>query len=160
MSSQEQTTPDQTISPLRDEKLATHSLWETALADPSLKSFLDLVKAAGLEPLLRGPDLLTVLAPMNEAFERGKRPVEHAPDYILRRALTEDELGASKSVKNLRGELLEIIKEESGIRIGGARVVRADIECTNGVIHVIDSLLQSAAPSALEPEKSDLPART
>lgn len=143
MSYQEQTTTNQTIAPTRDEKLATHDLFETASADRLLRAFMDLLNATTLKDLLRGPDLLTILAPTNEAFGAAERSVDEVAGYILRGAWTADELRASGSVKTMRGNSLEVSGNDAVTRIDGARVIRADIECTNGVIHVIDGLLQA-----------------
>lgn len=157
MSSQDQTTPDQTIASTRDLRLATHNLWETATADPSLQDFLDLLKAAGLTELLCGPDLLTLLAPVNEAFQ-WERPVDLASRLILRGALTADELRSSKWVKTLEGRPLEIGTQGGSVTIGGAPLLRTDVECTNGVIHFLGSLPRIASAGAAE--ELDIPART
>lgn len=143
MSYQEQTTKDQTVTPVIDEKLATHSLHDAIAADPSLSTFLDLLTAAGLDPVLRGPDLLTVLAPSNEAFViLGKEPVDVADSHLLPGAFTADEFRTTLSVKTLRGKPLPVNVSGENITIGGARLVRTDIECTNGVIHVIDRVIR------------------
>lgn len=141
MSYQEQTTPGQTIAAERDETLATRGLLQTAAADARLAKFIDLAKAGGLEPLLGGPDLFTVLAPVNEAFASGDRSPDRAGDCVIRGAITADQLRASGSAKALSGRPLQITGDSETIRINGARVLSADIECTNGVIHIVDRLL-------------------
>ena len=143
MSYQEQTTQDQTVAPIRDEKLATHDLFETIKRDHSLGRFVDLLAHAGLDNLLRGPDLLTVLAPVDDAFDSRQPAPGFARDFIVPGAATADELKVSKTVKTLNGTKLSVSVEDGNITVGGARLVRADIECTNGVIHVIDSLLRA-----------------
>ena len=140
MSYQEQTTPDQTIAPIRDERLATHTVFETIAADPGLKEFLRRVCDAGLEGVLRGPDLITVLAPSNDAFSGADQPVDLASKYILRGSATAAELRISGSIKSLNGNVVKISGTPGDVRAGHARFVRPDIECTNGVLHVIDSL--------------------
>ena len=143
MSYQEQTTRDQTVTPIIDDKLATHDLFETAAADEALSDFIGWVKAGGMEPVLRGPDLVTVLAPTNDAFRgAGKEPVDAAEYHIIRGALTEAELRRAKSVNTMGGKPLPIAVEGGNVTVGGARLVRSDIECTNGVLHVMDRLLR------------------
>lgn len=143
MSYQEQTTRDQTVTPVIDDKLATHNLFETAAADESLSNFIDWMKKAGMEPVLRGPDLLTVLAPNNDAFRgAGKEPVDAAEYHIIRGALTEAELRTTRSVNTLRGKPLSIAVDGGKVTIGGAPLVRSDVECTNGVLHVIGRVLR------------------
>ncbi|MBV8820363.1 MAG: hypothetical protein JO022_18530, partial [Acidobacteriaceae bacterium] len=115
MSYQDQTTVDQTVTPLRDEKLATHDLFATLSADPSLSFFLDAVKRAALDPFLSGPDLYTILAPSNQAFRPGQPPVDAIRDCILRGAFTAAELGASDSIKTLDGKPLPIAKRDGDL---------------------------------------------
>jgi uncharacterized surface protein with fasciclin (FAS1) repeats len=141
MSYQEQTTADQTVDPIVDEQLATKSLWETAAANPSLSSFMKVLKEAGLEALLSGPELSTVLAPENAAFERAQIEPGSARNYVLRSAITADEFKVSRSVKTVEGRVLQIARDNGEVSIGGARLIRTDIQCTNGVIHIIDSLV-------------------
>ncbi len=141
MSYQEQTTTDQTVAPTRDHKLATHSLLETMARDPSLRVFLDTLKAAGLEARLSGTDLFTLLAPANEVFGDSERPVSRMGDQVLPGAFTEAEIKTALSVKSLEGRSLKIESKDGRTSVGGARLVRVDIECTNGVIHVTDAFV-------------------
>lgn len=142
MSYQEQTTQDQTVAPVVDEKLATHDVFHTAMSDPSLRRFVQWMKDAGLEPVLRGPDLVTVLAARDEAMPAGREFIDRAAGQILRGAWTASDLKMSPSVKTLNGDPVQIRVEGEELRIGGARIVRSDIACTNGVLHIVDGLLQ------------------
>jgi uncharacterized surface protein with fasciclin (FAS1) repeats len=52
-----------------------------------------------------------------------------------------------EAIKTLQGEHLEISGAPPGIRLNGATVIKPDIECTNGIYHIIDRVL---LPRALE----------
>ncbi len=143
MSYQEQTTTDQTVAPNTYEQLATQDLYDTAASDGLLKNFLDLVNAAGLAAVLHSPDLHTVLAPSNEALrEANPDNIERAALHVLRGAFTAAELKSSPSVKTITGKALPIASRDGEIRVGGVRLVRTDVECTNGVLHIVDGLIQ------------------
>src|SRR6185312_11214521 len=147
MSSQDQTTKDQTVSEDVDRRLSTMNLLDTMSADPSLAEFLAAIRATGLQGNLGGPNLLTVLAPCNAAFEHIGRAIdpamigELARTHVLQGSWTAPELVRSGSVKTLQGGTLEIHAEEATTRVSGVGIARADIECTNGVLHVIDGVL-------------------
>lgn len=142
MSYQEQTTQNQTVAPTVDERLATHDLFDTAQADASLSRFVEAVRSAGLEPVLHGPDLLTILAPANDAFRAGESAADSVAKQILRGAYTEAELRSSPSIKTLNGTEARITRDGGELRVGGVRILRSDIECTNGVIHVVDGVVR------------------
>lgn len=151
MSYQEQTTQNQTVDDDRDETLATHDLLDTAAADGNFTRFLAAVSAAGLESLLRGPDLYTIFIPENDAFQDVEASLGRdldpgrIPDLVRYHmapgALTAEELAVSQSLKTLQGESLRFESDGASVRVGGASIVRPDIECTNGVLHAIDRLL-------------------
>ena len=147
MSSRDQTIKDQTVSENIDRRLATMNLLDTMASDPSLSEFLAAIRATGLQNNLAGPNLLTVLAPGNAAFEH----LDHAIDpamighlartHILPGAWTAAELARSGSVKTLQGGTLAIHSGGIETKVGGARIARPDIECTNGVLHILDGVL-------------------
>lgn len=58
--------------------------------------------------------------------------------HLLGRAVTEDELRLSESLRTLAGTDLRISRDGTSSRVGNARIVRPDVACTNGVIHVVD----------------------
>ncbi|MGH9612617.1 MAG: fasciclin domain-containing protein [Bryobacteraceae bacterium] len=147
MSSQDQTTKDQTVSEDLDRRLSTMNLLDTMASDPSLSEFVAAIRATGLQNNLAGPDLLTVLAPLNAAFEHLDRAIDPAMigqlarTHILPGAWTAAELARSGSVKTLQGGTLAIHSGGVETKIGGIRIARADIECTNGVLHILDGVL-------------------
>jgi uncharacterized surface protein with fasciclin (FAS1) repeats len=141
MSYQEQTTQNQTVADNVDERLATHDLFDTLKADPSLSRFAAAVEGTQLESILHGPNLLTVLATPADALSGDA--ADAVRNHILRGAYTEAELRRSPQIKTLDGKPLAISVEGGELRVDGVRIQRSDIECTNGVIHVVDGVINA-----------------
>jgi uncharacterized surface protein with fasciclin (FAS1) repeats len=125
---------------------------DTAIAAGSFKSLVAAVQAAGLVDVLKGPGPYTVLAPTDEAF--AKIPKADLDALLkdkakLTKVLTYHVLTANVSAADLKlmkdfgtaqgGRIT--IDAAKGLRINGANVVKADIPASNGVIHVIDTVL-------------------
>lgn len=126
---------------------------QTAIDAGIFSSLVSAVQAAGLVDALSGEGPFTVFAPTDEAF--ANLP-EGALDSLLqdpeelKRVLTyhvvsgkvmASDVADLTEATTLEGSTLSIDTDENGVMINGANVVQADIECTNGVIHVIDSVL-------------------
>lgn len=140
MSSQDQNTVNQTVTPLRDEALATKSVLETARVEGKFQNLLELARQAGLEPILQGAERITLFAPEDGTWtaQADGDPGTICARLLVMGAFTADELVRSGRVRNRAGEMLEVRREGSEVRIGGMRVRRADIPCTNGVIQVME----------------------
>jgi len=125
---------------------------ETAVAAGSFKTLVTAVQAAGLVDTLSGAGPFTVFAPTDEAF--AKIPKETLDAVLADKAMltailtyhvvagkvmASDVMGLT-SAKTVQGGEVKI-DTANGVMINDARVVKADIECSNGVIHVIDSVL-------------------
>jgi uncharacterized surface protein with fasciclin (FAS1) repeats len=133
----------------------THDIVDTAVAAGSFTTLVAAVTAAGLVDTLKGPGPFTVFAPSNDAF--AKLPAGTVEDLVkpenkdkLTAILTlhvlsgavhaADIAGKTLSPASVNGEALTVDGTD-GVTINGAKVVSADIACTNGVIHVIDAVL-------------------
>jgi uncharacterized surface protein with fasciclin (FAS1) repeats len=128
---------------------------EVAVAAGSFKTLVAAVTAAGLGDTLSGPGPFTVFAPTDEAF--AKLPAGTVEGLLkdipaLTKILTYHVVAgkvmaadAAKltSAKTVEGSELKV-DASSGVKINDATVTRADIEASNGVIHVIDSVLMPA----------------
>ncbi len=113
---------------------------------------------AGLEETLAGEGPFTVFAPSDDAFARlpeGSVEALHAePDklievltyHIAPGRVTAAEVVRHKTVPTMHGEKL-LVSVDGSIRVDTARVVEADAEASNGIIHVIDRVLLPAAIS-------------
>jgi transforming growth factor-beta-induced protein len=128
-----------------------------AVADKAgaFKTLLAAAKAAGLVDALSGNKDLTVFAPTDEAFAKlPKGTVEDLlkPENkdklasILKyhvvegRVYSEDAL-AAKAAKTLQGASVKISVKDGAAYVDGAKIVTTDIDASNGVIHVIDSVI-------------------
>jgi len=127
---------------------------DTAVKAGSFKTLVAAVKAAGLVEALKGKGPFTVFAPTDEAF--AKLPAGTVENLL--KPENKDQLTAILTYHVVSGKVLasDVIKLESaktllgqsikidasnGVKINDAHVVKADIECGNGVIHVIDAVL-------------------
>jgi uncharacterized surface protein with fasciclin (FAS1) repeats len=132
-----------------------HDIVDTAVAAGSFKTLVAAVTAAGLVDTLKGAGPFTVFAPSDEAF--GKLPEGTVADLlkpenkakltailtlhvIAGKVMAADVAGKKLSPASLQGQELHV-DGTNGVTVNGAKVVTADIACTNGVIHVIDAVL-------------------
>lgn len=136
---------------------AEKDIVDTAVAAGKFNTLVAAVKAAGLVETLKGEGPFTVLAPTDEAFAKlPKGTVETLllPEnkdklvailtyhVIPGKALKADVAKLSgKSVKTVQGASVHVEVGEKGVFINNAKVIATDIETTNGVIHVIDTVI-------------------
>lgn len=134
---------------------ASSDIVDTAVGAGSFKTLVAAVQAAGLAETLKGPGPFTVFAPTDEAF--AKLPPGTVEDLLkpenkekLAKILTYHVVAgkvmaadAAKltSAKTVNGKELTVKAEGGGVKIDSASVVKTDIECSNGVIHVIDAVV-------------------
>lgn len=137
---------------------------ETALAAGQFTTLAKALDAAGLADALQGEGPFTVFAPTDAAFSRipaEKLAALLTPENrgtlqnILTFHVVSGKVGAADVVKMdkataLNGQRLPIATSDAGVRVAGAKVVRTDIECSNGVIHVIDSVMMPATKDIVE----------
>jgi transforming growth factor-beta-induced protein len=143
---------------------------QTALADKSFSTLVTALKAAGLVDTLQGDGPFTVFAPTNAAFAKlpkaeMKRLLDPKNKGLLASILTyhvapgtvlaKDVVGMKKSEPFLllnsaataNGQRINFTLTGGALKIGGSAIVKTDIECSNGVIHVIDTVM---VPSMLD----------
>lgn len=127
---------------------------DTAVAAGAFKTLVAAVQAAGLVDTLKGTGPFTVFAPTDDAF--AKLPESAVADFLkpenkakLQGVLTYHvvpgkvlaaEVLKLKSTKSVQGQDLAI-DTTAGVKVNGANVIQTDIVCTNGVIHIIDSVM-------------------
>jgi uncharacterized surface protein with fasciclin (FAS1) repeats len=160
MSNQEQTTVD--VGTGVDASLETATVFDTARQMTEISRFVEAIENAGLDAELRGPDLRTLFAPTNEALTAAPQNFWtelQKPDekdrlaqviglHIVQGKQTEADLRTTSTVKTLDGEPVQVEFRAEGSRYGGANIVRRDIACINGTIHVIDRLIVREYPYA------------
>lgn len=134
---------------------AQKDIVDTASADSSLTTFVKLVKQVGIAEDLRGYGRFTVFAPNDAAFAQLGPEVLGilANDSgLLAKILTYHVLVSSdplasatiegaKSYRTLQRGEIRIVPRDGGIYVNDARIVRADLRATNGIVHVIDKVL-------------------
>lgn len=123
---------------------------DTAMAAGKFKTLVKAVQAAGLVEALKGNGPLTVFAPTDEAFARlPKGTLEDLLKPENRDKLTSiltfhvvpgKIMLAAQSPETLEGQRLNI-QSSGSFEVNGAKVITADIVASNGVIHVIDTVL-------------------
>ena len=124
-----------------------------AAGTPQLSTLLSLVKKAGLADELSAPGALTVFAPTNAAFAKVPKKTLAAlaknPKQLQRVLLyhvvagkvTAAKVVKLRSAKTLAGPAVRIRVTGKTVRINTAKVAKADVLATNGVVHVIDRVL-------------------
>ncbi len=131
---------------------ATSDIVDTAVAAGDFTTLVTAIKAAGLVDTLKGPGPFTVFAPTDAAFAKlppGTLDALLADKAKLTAVLTYHVVAGNVSSAQVAGmtEASTVqggkltIDASAGVRINGATVVKADILTSNGVIHVIDTVL-------------------
>ena len=133
----------------------TPDIVDTAVAAGSFNTLAAALQAAGLVDALKGDGPFTVFAPTDEAF--AKLPAGTVENLLepenrdqLASILTYHvvpgtfESGAVVSMPGadtLQGGSLTFTTDDSGVKVNDAKIVQADVTASNGVIHVIDTVL-------------------
>jgi len=126
---------------------------ETAVSAGNFNTLVTAVKAAGLVETLKGKGPFTVFAPTDSAF--AKLPAGTVESLlknkdkltsILTYHVVAGKVMAADVVKltsatTVNGQSLTIKADKSGVMVDNAKVVITDIACSNGVIHVIDTVV-------------------
>ncbi len=134
-------------------RAAKPNIVQTAVAAGQFKTLVKLVKQAGLAGTLQGKGPFTVFAPTDAAFAKVPKATlaALAKDkaklravllyHVAKGKLTAAKVVKLRSIKTLNGQSLKVRVNHGTVTIGGARVVKADIGASNGVIHVINKVL-------------------
>ena len=128
---------------------------DVAVQAGTFKTLVAAVQAAGLVDTLNGNGPFTVFAPTDEAFAKLPpgtlddllKPENKAklaailtyhvvPEKIMAKAVAK-----MKSAKTVNGQSLTISMKDKDVMVDNAKVVKTDIVCSNGVIHVIDAVV-------------------
>ena len=130
------------------------TITETAGAAGNFSTLVSAVKAADLVETLSGPGPFTVFAPTDEAFanvpaetlagllkpEAKDQLVGVLTYHVVPGKVMAADVVKLTSAKTVQGQSVAI-SANGGVKIDGANVVTTDIECDNGVIHVIDAVI-------------------
>src|SRR5271169_4154229 len=136
-------------------KPASQDIVDTAVAAGSFKTLAAALQAAGLVDTLKGKGPFTVFAPTDEAFaklpagtvddllkpENKQKLVAILTYHVVPGKVLAAQVTEMNSAKTVNGESLTISVNGGAVMVDNAKVVKANIVCSNGVIHVIDSVL-------------------
>ena len=128
---------------------------DTAVANEQFSTLVAAVQAAGLVDTLKGDGPFTVFAPTNDAFAKlpagtvenllkpeNKDQLVAVLTYhvLLGKVMAADIAGKTLSTATVQGSMVDI-NATNGVMIDGATVTAVDMETSNGVIHVIDTVI-------------------
>lgn len=127
---------------------------DTAVAG-GFTTLVAAVKAAGLVETLKGPGPFTVFAPTDAAFARlpagtlesllkpeNKAKLQSIMTYhVVAGEVTAQDVAKLSSVRTVEGESLTIKTVNGGVTVDNAHVTKTDIMASNGIIHVIDTVM-------------------
>ena len=138
------------IAPVGDPDLI-----DLAVSVDDLSTLVTAVKAAGLVETLKGKGPFTIFAPTNKAFSElpaGTLEMLLKPENkdklvkVLTYHVVAGEYPAAKVKDGMKpatveGSTIAIKVSEKGVMVNDARVIKADVEASNGVVHVIDKVI-------------------
>jgi len=125
---------------------------DTAVAAGSFKTLATALQAAGLVETLKGAGPFTVFAPTDEAFAKlppgtveallkDKAKLTAILTYhVVAGQVSAAQASKLSSAKTVNGKSVKIT-HDNGVNIDNAHVIKADIAASNGVIHVIDTVI-------------------
>jgi uncharacterized surface protein with fasciclin (FAS1) repeats len=135
---------------------AAADIVETAAANGSFTTLVAAAKAAGLMDTLKGPGPFTVFAPTDEAFKKlpagtvenllkpeNKTQLTKVLTYhvVPGKVMASDVKGKTTTAKTVEGSTVAIDASGSAVKVDNATVSKADVNASNGVIHVIDTVI-------------------
>ena len=143
------------VLPISVAKASEKDIVDTAVGAGSFNTLVAAVQAAGLVDVLKGDGPYTVFAPTDEAF--AKLP-EGTVETLLKpenkdklvailtyhvvpgKVMSTDIAGKKADVASVQGGEISVDATD-GVKVDNAKVIAADVEASNGVIHVIDTVI-------------------
>ena len=128
------------------------NLVETAIIAGNFKTLIKAVQEAGLTDILRKEGPYTIFAPTDEAFSKlpagtiekllqDKEKLTNILTYhVVPNKVMAKDVSSLQKADTINGKQIKI-DTANGVKIDKARIIKTDIECTNGVIHIIDKVL-------------------
>ena len=129
---------------------------ETAIAAGSFKTLVSAIQAAGLTETLSGKGPFTVFAPNEDAFAKLPagtldgllKDIPKLKQLLSYHVVPGKQMAADimklTTLKTVEGQDLAV-NSSNGVKINNAKVIKADVGCDNGVIHVIDTVFAMQA---------------
>jgi uncharacterized surface protein with fasciclin (FAS1) repeats len=125
------------------------TITETVMNDNSLHVFADALKNLELAETLKGAGPFTLFVPDDDAFGKvnltemlndGKKLKETFTYHVLEGKYTADEVAGLEHAHTMNIKALTIRVKDGEILIDNGKIKKGDIECSNGVIHVVDAV--------------------
>lgn len=141
-----------TAAPKASEK---KDIVDTAVAAGQFKTLAQALTTAGLVDTLKGSGPFTVFAPTDAAFaklpkgtledllkpENKQKLVSILTYHVVPGELKAADVVKEKELKTVEGQNLNVAVKDGKAKVNDANIVKTDIICSNGVIHVIDSVV-------------------
>ncbi len=142
-------------APAAGQARAQADIVDTAVAAGQFKTLAAALQAAGLVETLKGAGPFTVFAPTDAAFaalpagtvenllkpENKQKLIEVLTYHVVPGRYPAARVASLDEAATVNGDSLDIATSGNAVTVEGARVVTADVNATNGVIHVIDKVL-------------------
>lgn len=152
-------------APVAAEAVQAQTVADVIAADARYSTLAGLLQGAGLTDVLKGEGPFTVFAPVNEAFlkldpavlvDLAKPENVEKLQNILKyhvvpgKIASADAKGAAVDLTTVQSGMLKVDGTGEQVKVGEAAVLEADIAASNGVIHVIDTVLNPPAAAPAE----------
>jgi uncharacterized surface protein with fasciclin (FAS1) repeats len=162
-------TPAPTTAPV------VKTIFETAVADGRFTTLVAAVQAAKLNGTLNSAGPFTVFAPTDDAFKKLpngtvatllKDPEGNLKQILLYHVVSGNVMAKDAMsltyAKTVQGDNITITSKNGTLMVNGAKVIIADIKCSNGVIHVIDTVIMppEKKPATPTPTATPQPSKT
>jgi len=139
----------------KKDSMSQKDVVDTAVDAGDFTTLVTAIKAADLVETLKGKGPFTVFAPTDEAFaklpsgtvedllkpENKQKLVSILTYHVVPGEVMASEVVKLSNAKTVNGQALTITVEGGRVMVDSANVVKTDIECSNGVIHVIDAVV-------------------
>lgn len=146
------------------ERVASRDIVDTAVAAGSFKTLAAALQAAGLVETLKGKGPFTVFAPTDEAFaklppgtvetllkpENKAQLVAVLTYHVVPGTAKAEKVTGMTGAVTVNGQRIAIATSGGKVKVGTATVVQTDIMASNGVIHVIDSVILPEMRNAVQ----------
>ena len=128
------------------------NLVATAIEEGNFKILINAIQETGLVDTLSKEGPFTIFAPTDKAFEKlpskklenllkdKEKLTELLTCHVVQDKVMADDVRKITNAKAVNGKNITIDKSE-GVKVDNVRIVKTDIECSNGVIHVIERVL-------------------
>ncbi|NNJ97290.1 MAG: fasciclin domain-containing protein [Gammaproteobacteria bacterium] len=130
----------------------TGTIVETAISAGNFNTLISAIESAGLVETLNQTGPFTVFAPSDEAFEKVPESIRSAiiadkdalaellSYHVVSGEVTAADVAKLDTATTVQGSSVTFDTSD-GVKVNGAKVVAADIRATNGIIHVIDTVM-------------------